>query len=534
MNWNRKNLKSQGKISFKKNYRRYVVICLILLFISGEFVGTYYSLTDTVTTTTDAEDEINRLPLNNSSGVIADFAEGVGTLEKTKDDTVKKFASYHPTRGVLAQFFNGVSATGNLTTGVLNTVNHMVFSSRIGEGIVILISTLLQLMWFLFVGQVLSVGGRRFALESRRYHDTNTERVFLMYHVKRVIKVGLSMLRHTVYLMLWMFTVIGGVIKFYSYYMVPFILAENPDINGKTAIKISRQMMKGYKWKLFILQFSFLGWNILNVLTFGLLGIFYLNPYRLATESEVYMALRRNYIDNNGAFSYLLKDVYLDIPIAQDDTYPADGFEIPSAPARKWLEIDFNRNYTLLHLILIFFIFSMVGWCWEVSLHLLQDGTFVNRGTMFGPWLPIYGSGTVLVLFLLKPFRNRHILTFFLATALCGIIEYSTSYFLERVHHMKWWDYSGYLLNLNGRVCLEGLLVFGLGCYAIIYIAAPIIDNLISKLPRKVLISIALILVCLFCLDSVYSRSHPNTGKGITDYQSQPQKKFYLQETRYS
>ena len=81
---------------------------------------------------------------------------------------------------------------------------------------------------------------------------------------------------------------------------------------------------------------------------------------------------------------------------------------------------------------------------------------------------------------------------------------------------MKWWDYSGYFLNLDGRICLEGLLVFGLGGCIFTYIIAPLLDDLFNKINQKVKIIIIMILILLFSLDSIYSHYHPNTGKGIT------------------
>ena len=82
--------------------------------------------------------------------------------------------------------------------------------------------------------------------------------------------------------------------------------------------------------------------------------------------------------------------------------------------------LDPLRDYNIWSLILMFFIFSCIGWLWEVSLHLITDGVFVNRGAMHGPWLPIYGSGGILILTLLKKFRDKPYLCFILIFVLCG------------------------------------------------------------------------------------------------------------------
>ena len=75
--------------------------------------------------------------------------------------------------------------------------------------------------------------------------------------------------------------------------MIPYILAENPKIQRKKAFKLSKKMMKGNKWKTFILDLSFLGWELLSIFTFGLLNIFYINPYKVATTVELYEVLKK-------------------------------------------------------------------------------------------------------------------------------------------------------------------------------------------------------------------------------------------------
>lgn len=149
--------------------------------------------------------------------------------------------------------------------------------------------------------------------------------------------------------------------------------------------------------------------------------------------------------------------------------YPIRLFILPEAGKRERQDyLQCMRRYSIPTLILMFFIFSFLGWCWEVGIHLIEDGVFVNRGVLHGPWLPIYGSGSILILTLLYRFRRNPGLMFVATVVLCGVIEYFTSVYLEYMHNgMKWWDYSGYFLNLDGRICGEGLLIFGLGGLAI-------------------------------------------------------------------
>ena len=103
---------------------------------------------------------------------------------------------------------------------------------------------------------------------------------------------------------------------------------------------------------------------------------------------------------------------------------------------------------------------------------------------------------------------------------LCGVLEYMTSYYLEVTKGMRWWDYTGYILNLNGRICAEGLIVFVVGGMAAVYILVPLIDSQLSHVNTKTLSLIAVVLVIAFICDMVYSHYVPNTGEGITDYKA--------------
>lgn len=189
---------------------------------------------------------------------------------------------------------------------------------------------------------------------------------------------------------------------------------------------------------------------------------------------------------------------------------------------KKIVHRNYHRSYSLLTYISLFFIFSLIGWVWEVGIHLIEDGVFVNRGTLLGPWLPIYGVGGTLGIILLKKIVDNQVLTFFCVVIICSTVEYATSWFLEEFKHIKYWDYSGYFCNINGRICLEGALAFGFAGCAGIYILAPFFDDMLKKVPIKVRITACIILIILFSTDLVYSKSHPHIGKGITDYTANP------------
>ena len=136
------------------------------------------------------------------------------------------------------------------------------------------------------------------AIQSITLNNFNQEQTAKIGEMKEIfrkgswINVAITMLLRNIYNFLWYFTIIGGIIKMYEYRMIPYILAENPKANRKEVFKLSKQMMKGNKWKTFLLDVSFFGWNILSMITLGLLNILYVNPYKASTNAELYVELR--------------------------------------------------------------------------------------------------------------------------------------------------------------------------------------------------------------------------------------------------
>lgn len=133
-------------------------------------------------------------------------------------------------------------------------------------------------------------------------------------------------------------------------------------------------------------------------------------------------------------------------------------------------------NVELWQLLWLFFIYSFLGWVTEVFLKYLQYHRFINRGFLIGPYCPIYGAGAVLITIgrgLLSSFERSWAMSFLIAFILCGLLEYATSYILEKYFHARWWDYSQKPMNLHGRVWIGNLILFGLGGVAIAEILNP-------------------------------------------------------------
>jgi uncharacterized membrane protein len=434
------------------------------------------------------------------------------TIEKVTNTKID-LNSYKPTKGILANVFNNVTSSGSFIFGILNSFNQLIFHERIWASIIILLGAILTFLYWLFIRNVFIVGENRFFLENVNYKKTTFRRILLPYRVGKSKNVSFSLLRKTIYEWLSFLTIIGGFVKHYSYALVPYILAENPGINGKDAIKLSENMMMNHKWELFKFDLSFIPWYILNFCTLKLSGIIYSTPYKKSCLAEIYLNLRAEAIENKIPNYELLKDEYLE---KEGDTYPKEKYIYEEKNKKNLLNVNYESNYSLTSLILMFFTASIIGWFWEVGLHLFEYGSFVNRGVLHGPWLPIYGWGAVALLVLLRKYRKDPIKTFVLAITICGLIEYGTSWYLEIFKHARWWSYEGFFLNINGRVCLEGLLAFGIGGCAFIYFAAPVLESIYLKTNKNLKIILCIILTLFYLGDTIYSQKKPNTGIGIS------------------
>ncbi len=598
----RKEIKTRARQTVKKHYMMLVMVSLIAVFLGlqsssfDNFVRMYSS----ESVGTDTEGMTDTRVAVGSTGLVdvlnqtmsGDTEKGRQLSETLKKEKIERSGEENRilgrSRGALSKIVNGITS-GSLFVMFVSGINSLSGSKNLGSLILIMLAFSGVLGFNFLIVNTYTVISARMFLEGRIYDKLPAQRFVFLLRVKRWMKVSLAMLKYTIYQALWTLTVIGGVIKYYSYSQVPYILAENPDLTGREAITLSRRMMRGHKWERFLLDCSFIGWSILGACTFGMSEVFYSLPYQSASFCEYYVRLRGKAKESGILGAELLNDrylygraaddvlweTYMDVLEWEEDTelqeerpggirrvladwfgillgssqeerayeerrerevrlgmlkdaaegrmYPGRLSRFPETAKQKRVEtFHYMRRYSVWSLVLLFFIFSFIGWCWEVSLHLVLDGVFVNRGALHGPWLPIYGSGGVLLLTLLNRVRSSPVKEFFCIIFVCGMVEYWTSYYLEVAYDgMKWWDYSGYFLNLNGRICAEGLLVFGIGGMVFVYIAAPLLDNRIRVIRKQVLVWSCLLLLGMYAADTVYSAGHPNEGEGITDYEVQ-------------
>lgn len=152
-----------------------------------------------------------------------------------------------------------------------------------------------------------------------------------------------------------------------------------------------------------------------------------------------------------------------------------------------------------------FILFSLFGYIAEMTMCIIVDRKITNRGFLCGPIIPIYGVGSLFLTVLLEPFKAHPFLIFFFGIIITTLIEYVTSYLLEKIFHNRWWDYSCNKFNINGRICLLNSSLFGIGALAIIYLANPIFKDFFNQMNQTALIISAIIIFIIFLMDVIYS-----------------------------
>ncbi|MGI5872680.1 MAG: DUF975 family protein, partial [Bacillota bacterium] len=600
--------KKKGREIVKKKYALLMILCLLAIVLQMEYsnIGVLPriinpNLSDTRDSSTNltmpwVQDQISDLILSyrkrtGGKRVLKDseieaikMPKGLYKIPRSRQEIIERYQGRETwqnfkKRGALFMLdsVNKVLST-HILIQLLESARSISTADNTVSILMIIFSLLLYLQVWTFFINVLRAVLRRVFLEAAIYEQVPYHRIFHFMQVGHAQKASLTMLLVSLCRLLWNLTLVGGFIKYFSYFAVPYIVAENPGIGAKDAIRISKEMMKGHKWECFLLHLSFFGWYILSILTAGISDLFYFCPYRLATLSTYYTNLRAGVVHTDGF--ELLDDDYL-FSIAPEAergyAYPkyrqegiAEAFSF--SPFRKrilrrfgiWIgssqkkkiyqeklnrleqrkynlacaagkcypvrlnkgycprfkniagKLSYKRCYTFWSLVSMMFSLGILGWLWETILHLIQTGAFVNRGIMHGPWLPIYGLGSAVVVILLHRLQKNPLLLFSVSMALCGGLEYAASYILECIYHVRWWDYTERFLNLNGRICLEGVLVFGVASVLMIYIIGPLHDTIVSQLNPRILMWVCLILLAVFLCDFSYSRQVPNVGEGVT------------------
>ena len=241
--WNRQLLKQNAKTAFMRNYWGCVLVSMLIMILSGSLLsygntGSSKQYTSEVYVDYDAE-----------------------TIMKELDQLMIELETF------LIRYWNVILMAVLITFVVL-------------LGVVIVFYN------------VLSVGLSRYFLENRE-HKTSAWQLFYNFKGGRYSSSVWVMFLRTIYILGWtLLFVIPGIIKSYSYMMVPYILAENASMDSKRVLQLSKEMMYGHKLEAFKLELSFFGWMLLSSFTGGILNIFYVNPYMHATYAEFYCAIK--------------------------------------------------------------------------------------------------------------------------------------------------------------------------------------------------------------------------------------------------
>ena len=279
--WTRGRLKEAAKAALHRNYWKIVLVSAILMLFGCEAGGVSFHKT---VYNNSAETNVEE---SCESGSLPTGKKGVVTVKKAADSdkmTVETIGGgQFQIEGVEIGSWEGLFI-GFVAVGIFLIIFAVVVA-------VILVVDI-------FLINPFSVGGKRFMIKSVEDVAQVKEITYGFDHsYKNVVKV---MFHRELRVFLWsLLLIVPGIIKMYEYYMVPYILSENPDMEYQAALQLSRDMMDGNKWKTFVLGLSFILWDILGAITFGIVEILYVQPYRSLTYAALYCQLRTTCVMNH-------------------------------------------------------------------------------------------------------------------------------------------------------------------------------------------------------------------------------------------
>ena len=163
-------------------------------------------------------------------------------------------------------------------------------------------------------------------------------------------------------------------------------------------------------------------------------------------------------------------------------------------------------EYNYYNLFLLFFIYSFLGYIVEsISVSLMEKKVVWNRGFLVGPYIPIFGTGAMTMILTLQKYKDDIVALFIMSMVVCLTIEYLCSLVAEKIFKLRWWNYSDKLFNINGRICLQNGILFGIGGVLIVKYVNTWIENLILLLPNCLMVTLSIILTIIFVSDTILS-----------------------------
>ena len=261
--WTRSELKERGKAALHRNYWIVVLATLVVTALTGGF-----------------SNAAGNGSLQDGSHAVAGNGDAAAALMQT-----------------LCAFFG---VTGDMIyKNLIGPVHAGMYASFLLILFIIVISA--GVLFKIFVGNLFEVGGCRF-YEENSEHKTRIALIVDGFLNGAYLRNVATIFFRDLYTVLWtLCLIIPGIVKSYEYKMIPYILAENPEISRERAFEISKNMMDGEKWNAFVLDLSFIGWNLLSAITFGIVGVLYVNPYVNTTWAEFYKVMRKNALETGSA-----------------------------------------------------------------------------------------------------------------------------------------------------------------------------------------------------------------------------------------
>ena len=276
--WTRKELKEKGKFAFKRNYWKTVLVAILFTLVAGSMGSAGGS--------------------SFGSGVSDGMQSANSVYEAEGDDVMDGVDDYYDGEDLEDNEATPEDWMQGIVNGEIEDPSKFTQENIIAmavAGVVIFVMALIFIAIVLvidvFVANPLEVGIRRFFTQNLNQSASVKEITYAFdSNYKNIAK---TMFYRDLYTFLWsLLFIIPGIVKAYEYRMIPYLLAENPEMSKEEAFATSKQMMDGQKWRTFVLDLSFFGWILLSGFTCGILSIFYVNPYIFSTQSALYEALR--------------------------------------------------------------------------------------------------------------------------------------------------------------------------------------------------------------------------------------------------
>lgn len=290
--WKRKELKNKAKEDVKKNYWTAILVCFLLALLTSEF-GT------SIIGVWQEDDSMDPTYIIKNENIIMNDQINNEQLEEAKEKSEEIEERKANLSDIQIKVWEAIENTANSAVKSYKYIFKVWDSiasfnlNQIGLGIGLSLAAVIALIFTILIAEPLIVAGRRYFIKATEEENAKMNEMGEVFKKGCWINVTITMLLKNIYNLLWYLTIIGGFIKTYEYKMIPYILAENPTVNRKEAFKLSKEMMRGNKWKTFVLDLSFILWNMLSVITFGLLNILYVNPYKSMTFAELYKELKK-------------------------------------------------------------------------------------------------------------------------------------------------------------------------------------------------------------------------------------------------